>query len=96
MADTCGAVTGAFMVLGLTYRIGDPNAREKVYALVEKFTKEFKSRNGAIFCRELLGYDMSTVEGNKMIKEKQFTTTICPKLLQDAAEITEKILSESM
>lgn len=95
MAETCGAVTGAFMVLGLTCRIGDPEAKDKVYIQVEKFTKEFKSRNGSISCKELLGHDMSTTEGMKTIKEKKLIPTVCPKFIQDAAEITETILSES-
>ncbi len=95
MAETCGAVTGALMVLGLTYRIEDPEAKEKVYTKTEKFIKQFKSRNGSILCREMLGYDMGTAEGLSIIKEKHLIPTVCPKFVQDAAEITETILSES-
>jgi C_GCAxxG_C_C family probable redox protein len=94
MGETCGAVTGAFMVLGLTYDSKDQKARDKAYALVKKFRDKFVVRNGSIRCKDLLGYDINTEEGMKMIKEKKLTAAICPKIDQDAAEILEEILSE--
>ena len=95
MGETCGAVTGAFMVIGLKHgnaRVEDKQAKEKTYSLVKEFVDRFKSRNGSIVCRELLGYDISTLEGMKLVKEKKLTTTLCPKFVQDAAEIIEQIL----
>ncbi len=95
MGETCGAVTGAFMAIGLKYgnaRVEDKQAKERAYSLVREFVDRFKSRNGSIVCRELLGYDISTPEGMKLIKEKKLTTTLCPKFVQDAAEIIEQIL----
>lgn len=94
MAKTCGAVTGAFLVLGLTYQINNPQSKDQVFSLVEEFTKQFRSRNGSLSCKELLGYDFSTAEGMKEIKEKKLTSTICPKFVQDAAEITAVLLFE--
>lgn len=94
MGETCGAVTGAFMVLGLTYKHEDPKARDKAYSLVRLFRDKFVARNGSIRCKDLLGYDIDTEEGMRMIKEKKLTAAICPKIDQDAAEILEEILSE--
>lgn len=91
MGETCGAVTGAFMVLGLKYATGK-DAKEKLYALINEFAKRFAAQNCSIRCKELLGYDMSTPEGMKAIKENKLFETICPKLVQDAAEILEEIL----
>lgn len=95
MGETCGAVTGAFMVIGLKYgktRVEDEQTKEKAYNLAKEFVDKFKSRNGSIVCRELLGCDISTPEGMKLAKEKNLITTLCPKLVQDAAEIIEQIL----
>ncbi len=95
MGETCGAVTGAFMVIGLKYgktRAEDEQTKEKAYSLVKEFVEKFKSRNGSIVCRELLGCDLSTPEGAQIAKEKNLTTTVCPKFVQDAAEIIEQIL----
>lgn len=95
MGETCGAVTGAFMVIGLKYgktRAEDEQTKEKAYSLVKEFVEKFKSRNGSIVCRELLGCDLSTPEGARIAKEKNLTATVCPKFVQDAAEIIEQIL----
>ena len=95
MGETCGAVTGAFMVIGLKYgnaRVEDKQAKERAYSLVREFVDRFKSRNGSIVCRELLGCDISTPEGRDLAKEKNLFATLCPKFVQDAAEIIEQIL----
>jgi C_GCAxxG_C_C family probable redox protein len=68
MGETCGAVTGAFMVLSLKYgntAIEDTQAKEKTYEKIIEFTKRFRSRVGSATCRELLGCDISTPEGRK-------------------------------
>lgn len=48
MGETCGAVTSAFMVLGLKYgriKAEDEETKEKTYDLVREFVKRFESRN---------------------------------------------------
>jgi C_GCAxxG_C_C family probable redox protein len=97
MAETCGAVTGAFMVLGLKYgkfKADDDAAREKTYAMVNEFARRFKARNGTIVCKELLGADMSTPEGMKYSKEHKLAAKLCPGFVRDAAEIVEEMLKE--
>ena len=95
MAETCGAVTGAFMVIGLKYGrsdILDLSAKEKTYKLVREFSKRFKSRNGSIVCKELLGIDISTKRGMAAAHKKNIHGTCCLKFVKDAAEILEEIL----
>jgi C_GCAxxG_C_C family probable redox protein len=94
---TCGAVTGAFMVIGLKHgktKADDNNAREKTYELAKEFTARFVERNKSIVCKELLGHDLSTPEGREAVKEKKLATTICPKFVQDAVEIVVDIVKE--
>ena len=95
MGEVCGAVTGAFMVIGLKYgrtRADDDEAKVKTYSLVKEFTEKFKARNGTIICRELLGCDIGTPEGERIAKEKKLFSTVCPGFVQDAVEILEEIL----
>jgi C_GCAxxG_C_C family probable redox protein len=97
IAETCGAVTGAFMVLGLKYgkfKADDEASKEKTYALVGEFARQFKARNGTIVCKELLGADMSTPEGMKYAKEHKLASKLCPKFVRDASEIVEEMLEE--
>jgi C_GCAxxG_C_C family probable redox protein len=95
MAQTCGAVTGAFMLIGLKYGGIDPKdrqAKEKAHAVVREFANRFISRNEFVLCRELLGCDISTPEGYQFAKEKKLFATICPKYVKDAAEIVDEMI----
>jgi C_GCAxxG_C_C family probable redox protein len=97
MAQTCGAVTGAFMVIGLKYGAidaEDKETKEKAYALVREFVDRFTSRHGSIACQDLLGCDISKSEGEKVAREQKLFETICPKLVKDAAELLEEMLAE--
>lgn len=98
MAETCGVVTGAFMVIGLKFGGAEPKdtaAKQRTYELVKDFTSRFKGRRGSVICRDLLGCDISTPEGTKSAQEKNLFDTLCPKLIADAAEILEQVLSEN-
>jgi C_GCAxxG_C_C family probable redox protein len=95
LAQTCGAVTGAFMVLGLKH--AGPNcdqrdSRENVYAAIREFTAKFQQRNHTVVCKELLGCDISTPQGAQQATKEGLFRSICPRLVQDAAEILEEML----
>lgn len=94
LGSTCGAATGAFMVLGLRHA-GDncdvTAGRADVYARGVEFTRRFQRRNGSIVCRELLGCDISTTEGMKQAEERNLFKTTCVKMVEDAAEILEEM-----
>ena len=97
MALTCGAVTGAFMVIGLKYGNIDTNEKEikeKTYGLVREFARRFEKHNGSSICRELLGCDISEPEGLRSAKENGLFTSVCPGLVQDAVGILEEMLAE--
>lgn len=95
LGETCGAVTGAFMVLGLKH--AKPNCdkldgRTDVYAALLDFVARFEQRNNVIVCKDLLGCDISTPEGVQKATEEGRFRTICPRLVRDAAEILEEML----
>ena len=91
-AETCGAVSGALMVLGMTFDPNAENPKDKVYALAQEFIRRFQERNGFINCKELLGCDISTLEGKNEASQRKLTASICPNLIQQAAEILEELL----
>jgi C_GCAxxG_C_C family probable redox protein len=98
MGETCGALTGAFMVIGLRHgktKAGDDEARERTYGLVNEFTARFRARHNSIVCRELLGHDLATEEGREAVAEKNLFLTLCPAFVQSAGEILEEMLRNS-
>ena len=96
MALTCGAVTGAYLVIGLKYGAasGDKEAKEKTYRLVREFAEKFKVRNGSAVCRDLLSCDISTPEGFETMKQKGLHQAVCTRLVCDACEILDEMHHE--
>ncbi len=99
MAGTCGAVTGAYMVIGLVHSMtkkGDLPQKERSYEYIRQFAETFRKRNGSLICKELMGVDVSTPEGFAESKAKNIARTVCPKFVRDAAEILEEMLGDSL
>jgi len=95
MAQTCGAVTGAYMVIGLKNGAitgQDKAAKELTYQKVREFNEKFTAINKSVICRKLLKCDISTPAGFDEAKQKGLLTSTCPKLVRDAVEILEEML----
>lgn len=88
--EVCGACTGALMVLGLKYGENKEKSNEVCVRLLDEFEKE----NGSYICNELLGCDITTPEGVEYAVENNLFTELCPKMVESAAKITEKIIND--
>jgi len=95
MAGTCGAVTGAYMVLGLQYEALDQQAKRPLFAQVQEFARRFSAMHGSIICREMLPIDISTPEGGPAFKEMGLMQSHCIGFVADAAQIVEDLLAEA-
>lgn len=92
MRETCGAACGLFMLAGL--KIGATNGADKEgkaanYRLVQELAEEFKKRNGALRCADLLGLSkkepiVSTPEART---EQYYAKRPCVKMVEEAAKI---------
>jgi len=95
LGQVCGAVSGACLVIGLKhgkFLPDDKESKEKTYALVHELGKRFAERNQTVNCHELLQVDL--LHGDKQII-KERVREVCPRVVKDAAEILESILSVS-
>ena len=94
--ETCGAVAGALMVIGLQHAKADPTdapAKQKTHRLAQQFLAEFKQRHQSTCCRELIGCDISTPQNMQKAKDAKIFSTICPPLVKSAADILEQLLA---
>ena len=94
LQNTCGAVTGAFMVLGLKYgksKDGEDEKRDKTFALVRDFSQHFTNKHGSINCKEIVGCDLNTEEGRAYFKENDLMSK-CTECVKDAVDILEEML----
>ena len=96
-AEVCGACTGALMALGLKYgmyRDGDLDSKQRANSYTVRFLDEFSRLNGSYICRELLGCDISTDEGKAYARAKGLFAMECPKMIESAVLIVEKLINE--
>ncbi len=93
--NTCGAVSGALMVIGMKYgraALDDLASKEKTYQVTNAFITEFLRRNHSVNCTDLIGHDLSDPRELAAAREKKVFHTKCAKFVSDAGEILETIL----
>jgi C_GCAxxG_C_C family probable redox protein len=87
---TCGAVTGAYMVLGLREPKDAREGIEAVYAQVNDFNRKFTELNGSTECKALLGCDINTPEGLARARAEGLFTKVCPGFVRAAVELLDE------
>jgi len=98
LCEVCGALTGGFMVLGLKY--GKVNtdgskygpATEMTYALTAKLAEMFKEKHGTIYCRDLLGLDLSLEAQRNIAVERNYFVERCGAYIHSSIEMVEVLL----
>ena len=92
MRETCGAACGLFMLAGLetgSTEGADSKGKAANYALVQELAEEFRQRNGALRCADLLGLSkkepiVSTPEART---NQYYAKRPCVKMVEEAARI---------
>lgn len=93
--ETCGAVTGALMVIGMVYghsREGDQEQKDLMTAKTAEFKKLFLENYPSCMCRDLLGHDISKPGELDRVLEKGLLTEFCPRVVEDVIRILEKMI----
>ena len=83
LKDTCGAVTGMFMTIGLKNSAGkmdEPFATKMdTYQKLLEAAEKFKEKNGSLYCR-----DLKTEDGPQPLP-------CCMKCVEDVAQIVDEM-----
>lgn len=91
----CGAVSAAYLVIGLKYGFshpGDPDQFRIVLDKISQFNRKFKELNGHINCPDLIGLDVLTQEGHKAFVENNIKAEKCSGFVSDSIQILHGIL----
>lgn len=92
--ESCGALVGALLVVGLKYGMVNPHDFEQ-RALCDEKAREtsakFKEMNGHIACRDLLGIDTSIGNNRLEAKQKGLFADICPGIIKNIVELLEEM-----
>lgn len=92
--EICGAVSGAILVIGLKYGqfiAEDKSSKLYCNAKTVEFLNIFKMKNRSCLCREILGCNVSTIEGQKQAQEKNLFKTVCVDMVKSAVAILEEL-----
>lgn len=96
MRDTCGAVTGMFLVLGAVYGFDDKFTTEEKgahYARIQELAAGFREKHGTLLCRELmanLNKDTSPMPEERT--EEYYRTRPCARFVVTAARLLDEYL----
>ncbi len=93
LRETCGAVTGMFMVAGLLKGYSDTNnkeAKDNHYKLIQELANEFKSVYQTYNCNELLGNIGKGTYVSAPRTAEYYKTRPCVNFVVTAAEILDK------
>ena len=98
LQEKCGAVTGAFMVMGLySSKLHQDNISRKnhSYAMIQQFDPKFKSIHHTTQCSELLKCDLRSDEGHAFAVENKLFENVCEKCITDAIGIVEELVAHN-
>ncbi|MFQ6087044.1 MAG: C-GCAxxG-C-C family protein [Candidatus Bathyarchaeia archaeon] len=85
----CGALTGGVIAIGLKYGSNNPvvEEREKAYSLALEFYGRFRKKCGGVFCRDLIGYDLTNPEELENARSSNVFMEKCVHFIEKAVDI---------
>ena len=99
MREVCGTVSGMAMVAGAIAPSNDPKnlaERKNNYALVQTFAESFRSENGDIVCRRLLGLEPAVERSETAMPSERtkeyYKKRPCVEYVASAARIVAEYL----
>lgn len=93
----CGAISAAFMVMGLKYgetNSDSPALFDVLKDKMENFTFKFKETHGCLLCPELTGVDIFTEEGSEKFAKENMKKNKCQNFVRDTVEFLEESLKD--
>lgn len=96
MRETCGAVTGMFMVLGMVYGFDEKCTDEEkaaLYTRVQALAASFREQHGSLVCRLLLeGLNKDTTPIPETRSEQYYKVRPCARFVASAAQLLDHYL----
>lgn len=97
--QTCGAVIGALLAIGLKYGKGEKGTDEdknRSYALAQQLMSDFTQEHGCTNCLKLMdNLDMNNANDMAKIKELDLFKTHCVNYIRTAVKLADGILENN-
>lgn len=98
LGGECGAITGAFLVIGLqcgVSRAEDAAGFIEVFSKVRDLANKFRSLHGSLNCIELLGLDVFSEPGLREFRQRDMKLTQCARYVEDVMGLLEQVIPSS-
>ena len=91
--ETCGAVSGALLVLGLKFGPKAGESNDAVYSMAQEFIQRFQEQHASTLCKQLIDFDISQPQELLAARAARVFHKTCPELVRSAAGIVNSMIS---
>ena len=91
----CGAVTGAFIAIGIkhgNHELNDLAQKAVVISKRDELVERFTKIHGSVDCPRILGADLRIPEERQYARDNNHINTKCPAFCRTAAQIMKELL----
>jgi len=91
----CGAVTGAFIALGIkhgNHELNDLAQKAVVISKRDELVERFTKIHGSVNCPMILGADLRIPEERQYARDNGYINTKCPAFCRTAAQILKELI----
>ncbi len=95
LQQTCGAVTGAYMILGIHHsnsKLSFSEQKKETALSIRSFQEKFIEKFDSDQCSNLIQCDLKTEQGQQEFKEKNMFHEVCGKCISEAIRILDDML----
>lgn len=95
--ETCGAVVGAHLVIGMLNGNSNPfdsESKEKTKDLISQYREKFNAKNGSCVCKDLLGANPEIPEELQHLKNNNVFAIHCPRFVKDSVMMLNEIIEK--
>ncbi|RDE10775.1 MAG: hypothetical protein C4K49_12545 [Candidatus Thorarchaeota archaeon] len=95
--QTCGAVTGAIMAIGVIEGTRVPefqDHKKATYEIGKRFLDEFREKHNTCICKELIGFDVGDPVQHSEAEKKRVFRDLCTGFVKDAVRIVLDLLPD--
>lgn len=95
LQKTCGAITGAFMLIGIyhdKYISDSDESKETTNAMIQQFNEKFTAIHQTTDCAKLLNCDLKTEQGQQYFHDNNLLEKVCEKCISSSIDIIDELI----
>ena len=95
LQKTCGAITGAFMVMSSLYKNSGEEDKKQLTKDIQEIAYRFNEVHGDLNCKALIKYDLNDEKEHQKAKEEKVFEEKCTKFIETSVELVDEFIEKS-